>query len=83
MSPTGTRAIEQPAIEAIDLTVADGEIVGVVGPNEAGKSTLCLVASGLAPGSIGGELTGEVLSMARSGEAGDRVPGPGRASGRA
>jgi energy-coupling factor transport system ATP-binding protein len=42
----------------IDLTLVDGEIVGVVGANEAGKSTLCLVASGLAPGSIRGELTG-------------------------
>ncbi len=45
----------------IDLELADGEIVGVVGANEAGKSTLCLVASGLAPGSIRGELTGDVL----------------------
>ena len=44
----------------IDLTLADGEIVGLVGANEAGKSTLCLVASGLAPGSIGGSLTGTV-----------------------
>ncbi len=42
----------------VDLTVGDGEIVGVVGANEAGKSTLCLVASGLAPASIGGALTG-------------------------
>jgi energy-coupling factor transport system ATP-binding protein len=42
----------------IDLTLADGEIVGVVGANEAGKSTLCLVACGLAPGSIGGALSG-------------------------
>jgi energy-coupling factor transporter ATP-binding protein EcfA2 len=49
------------ALERVDLTVADGEIVGLVGPNEGGKSTLCLVAAGLAPGSIGGELTGEVL----------------------
>src|SRR5829696_6322833 len=41
----------------IDLTLADGEIVGLVGANDAGKSTLCLVASGLAPGSVGGALT--------------------------
>jgi energy-coupling factor transporter ATP-binding protein EcfA2 len=45
-------------IQDLDLTLADGEIVGLVGPNEAGKSTLCLVAAGLAPASIGGALTG-------------------------
>jgi energy-coupling factor transport system ATP-binding protein len=44
----------------IELTLADGEIVGLVGANEAGKSTLCLVASGLAPGSVGGALTGSL-----------------------
>jgi energy-coupling factor transporter ATP-binding protein EcfA2 len=44
----------------VDLTLRDGEIVGLVGPNEAGKSTLCLVASGLAPASVGGVLGGEV-----------------------
>jgi energy-coupling factor transporter ATP-binding protein EcfA2 len=49
------------ALDRVYLTVADGEVVGLVGPNEGGKSTLCLVAAGLAPGSIGGELTGEVL----------------------
>ncbi len=47
-----------PVLADVDLTLADGEIVGVVGANESGKSTLCLVASGLAPGSIGGALTG-------------------------
>lgn len=47
-----------PVLQAIDLALADGEIVGVVGANESGKSTLCLVASGLAPGSIGGAMTG-------------------------
>jgi energy-coupling factor transport system ATP-binding protein len=47
-------------LQDIDLTLVDGEIVGVVGANEAGKSTLCLVASGLAPGSIGGSLSGRL-----------------------
>ena len=45
----------------VNLTLHDGEIVGLVGPNEAGKSTLCLVASGLAPASIGGVLGGTVV----------------------
>ena len=48
----------RPAIHEVDLALADGEIVGIVGANEAGKSTICLVASGLAPASIGGGLTG-------------------------
>jgi energy-coupling factor transport system ATP-binding protein len=47
-------------LHEIDLALTDGEIVGVVGANEAGKSTLCLVASGLAPRSIGGALTGRL-----------------------
>lgn len=50
----------KPILHDIDLTLADGEIVGLVGANEAGKSTMCLVASGLAPGSIRGGLTGTV-----------------------
>jgi energy-coupling factor transporter ATP-binding protein EcfA2 len=48
----------KPALLDVDLNLEDGEIVGLVGPNEAGKSTLCLVASGLAPTSIGGDLKG-------------------------
>ena len=46
------------SLAAVDLDVGDGEIVGVVGASESGKTTLCLVASGLAPRSIGGTLTG-------------------------
>lgn len=45
----------------LSLRINDGEIVGLVGANESGKSTLCLVASGLAPASVGGVLKGTVL----------------------
>ncbi|MDQ3127815.1 MAG: energy-coupling factor ABC transporter ATP-binding protein [Chloroflexota bacterium] len=47
-------------LHEVDLRLDDGEIVGLVGPNEAGKSTLCLVASGLAPASVGGSLKGRL-----------------------
>lgn len=48
------------ALDGVDLVVTPGTVVGVVGANEAGKSTLCLVASGLAPATIGGRLDGSV-----------------------
>lgn len=49
------------ALETVTLELRDGEVVGLVGANEAGKTTLCLVASGLAPRAIGGELHGRLL----------------------
>jgi len=48
------------ALDGVDLAVDAGRVTGVVGANEAGKSTLCLVAAGLAPGVIGGRLDGRV-----------------------
>ena len=48
----------RPVLHDIDLTLADGEIVGVVGANESGKSTLCLVARAWRQASIGGALSG-------------------------
>ena len=44
----------------VDLVIEPGEVVGLVGANEAGKTTLCLVAAGLAPATIGGRLDGAV-----------------------
>ncbi len=48
------------ALQSIDLLLGPGRVVGVAGANEAGKSTLCLVASGFAPRVVGGRLEGSV-----------------------
>lgn len=49
------------AIADVALDLGSGEVVGAVGAGESGKSTLCLVAAGLAPGTIGGIRLGRVL----------------------
>jgi energy-coupling factor transporter ATP-binding protein EcfA2 len=48
------------ALRSIDLRLEPGRLVGVVGANESGKTTLCLVAAGIAPGVVGGQLEGSV-----------------------
>lgn len=53
-------ATPTPALDGIDLELHSGDVLGLIGPNDAGKSTLCLVAAGLAPQSIGGRLEGRV-----------------------
>jgi len=49
------------SLRDVSLTLRDGEVLGVVGRSEAGKSTLCLVVSGLAPRTLGGTLSGRLL----------------------
>jgi energy-coupling factor transporter ATP-binding protein EcfA2 len=49
------------SLRDVSLSLRDGEVLGVVGRSEAGKSTLCLVASGLAPRALGGTLSGRLL----------------------
>jgi energy-coupling factor transport system ATP-binding protein len=49
-----------PALLGVDLELRDGEVLGLVGASEAGKTTLCLVASGLAPRTIGGQIRGSI-----------------------
>ncbi|MGD8683030.1 MAG: ABC transporter ATP-binding protein [Chloroflexota bacterium] len=48
------------SLHGVDLDLVEGTITGLVGPAEAGKSTLCLVAGGLAPRVTGGRLAGQV-----------------------
>jgi energy-coupling factor transporter ATP-binding protein EcfA2 len=47
-------------LHGVDLDLVEGTITGLVGPAAAGKSTLCLVAGGLAPRIVGGHLMGQV-----------------------
>jgi energy-coupling factor transporter ATP-binding protein EcfA2 len=48
------------SLQKVSLELAPGRVMGVAGANESGKSTLCLVVSGLAPAVIGGRLEGSV-----------------------
>lgn len=50
-----------PALVDVSLSLGEGEVIGLCGASEAGKTTLCLVASGLAPRAIRGELGGRLL----------------------
>ena len=61
----------RPAILDVDIELRDGEVLGVAGRSEAGKTTLCLVASGLAPRTIGGRIRG---SITLDGESVDEWP---------
>lgn len=49
------------ALLDVDLDLPDGEVVGLAGASEAGKTTLCLVAAGLAPRTVGGRIRGTIL----------------------
>ncbi|MEV6420705.1 ATP-binding cassette domain-containing protein [Streptomyces sp. NPDC051662] len=49
-----------PAIDGVDLTVPEGELVLLVGPSGVGKSTLLGTVSGLVPHFTGGLLRGRV-----------------------
>ena len=50
----------RPSLLDIDLELHDGAVVGLVGASESGKTTLCLVASGLAPRTVGGQVRGHI-----------------------
>jgi energy-coupling factor transport system ATP-binding protein len=48
------------ALLDVTVEVARGDIVGVAGRSESGKTTLCLVATGLAPRATGGLVRGAI-----------------------
>ncbi|GGZ22142.1 putative ABC transporter ATP-binding protein [Streptomyces inusitatus] len=55
----------RPALQGVDLTVPEGELVLLVGPSGVGKSTLLGTVSGLVPHFTGGTLRGRVTVAGR------------------
>src|SRR5918996_4704758 len=60
------RGQQKPALDGIDLEVAKGEFVVVMGPSGSGKSTLCVSLNGLIPHFFRGRMEGEVRVEGRS-----------------
>ena len=56
---------EREAVSGLNFTIESGEWVGIVGPTNAGKSTLCLLVMGLAPQFFGGRLRGRATVLGR------------------
>jgi energy-coupling factor transport system ATP-binding protein len=52
---------DRPAIDGLDLEVAAGEYIGIIGLNGAGKTTLGLCLNGVVPHAIPADVSGELL----------------------
>jgi len=50
----------RPSLLDVSIDLHDGIVVGLAGASESGKTTMCLVLSGLAPRTIGGQIKGHV-----------------------
>jgi len=56
---------EGDALSDVSLSVAPGECIMVTGPSGAGKTTLCMAASGILEHEFGGEKRGRVTILGR------------------
>lgn len=59
---------DHPALKGINLDIQQGEFVAVIGPNEAGKSTLSYAISGFIPHFFRGSMQGTVEVDGRKSE---------------
>lgn len=60
------RGQEKPALNGINLEMPRGEFLVIMGPSEAGKSTLAATINGLIPHFYKGKYQGEVCVMGRN-----------------
>lgn len=54
-----------PALKEISFQVEAGQMVAIIGPNNAGKSTLCLALAGLIPALYNGQMLGTIRVAGR------------------
>lgn len=59
-------ADDELALKHLSFSINEGDIVGIVGCNRAGKSTLCKSMVGILPFVFGGEWDGEILVDGKS-----------------
>jgi branched-chain amino acid transport system ATP-binding protein len=62
----GVRYGDAPAVDAVDLTIADGELVTLLGANGSGKSSLFAALSGLVPATGAITFNGRAIRGMRS-----------------
>jgi energy-coupling factor transporter ATP-binding protein EcfA2 len=55
----------EPALDGVSFQAAEGEVLGVVGPTESGKTSLAQAVAGFAPSVTGGTLDGELTVAGR------------------
>ncbi|HWS52994.1 MAG TPA: ABC transporter ATP-binding protein [Pyrinomonadaceae bacterium] len=60
------RGRDEPALAGVDLSVAEGQFVAVMGHAGCGKSTLCMCLNALIPRFFRGELRGAVVVRGRA-----------------
>lgn len=54
---------KEPALQSLNLNIADGEFVLITGPSGGGKSTLCRCFNGLVPHFYGGNISGKIVAQ--------------------
>lgn len=57
---------EEVVLKNLELTINEGDFVGIIGCNRAGKSTLCKCMVGILPFVMGGQWDGEIVVDGKS-----------------